>query len=38
MRPFLRQFLRSYELYTELDDKRIAGIPREYAARFGRNR
>ena len=38
MRPFLQQFLRSYELYTELDDKRIAGIPREYAARFGRNR
>ncbi|MBI3785682.1 MAG: PIG-L family deacetylase [Deltaproteobacteria bacterium] len=36
MRPFLRQFLRSYELFTELDDRRIAGIPREYAARFGR--
>jgi LmbE family N-acetylglucosaminyl deacetylase len=34
MRPFLQQFLRSYELFTELDNVQIITIPREYAARF----
>ncbi len=36
MKPFLTQFLRSFELFAQLDATQVATVPREYAARFRR--
>ncbi len=38
MSPFLNQFLRGDELFSQLDEAQIQDVPREYAARFGRKR
>ncbi|HXQ22967.1 MAG TPA: PIG-L family deacetylase [Candidatus Acidoferrales bacterium] len=34
MNPFLKQFLRSVELFGRLDAAQVTAVPREYAARF----
>jgi LmbE family N-acetylglucosaminyl deacetylase len=36
MNPFLKQFLRSLELFGQLDAAQVVTVPYEYAARFGR--
>jgi LmbE family N-acetylglucosaminyl deacetylase len=36
MNPFLEQFLRSSELFGQLDAEQIMAVPHEYAARFKR--
>jgi LmbE family N-acetylglucosaminyl deacetylase len=36
MKPFLTQFLRSFELFARLDATQVATVPRAYAARFRR--
>jgi LmbE family N-acetylglucosaminyl deacetylase len=38
MQPFLRQFLRSFELFGQLDAAQVVAVPYEYAARFRRAR
>lgn len=38
MDPFLKQFLRSYELFGQLDAAQVMLVPREYAARFRSSR
>lgn len=36
MNPFLEQFLRSFELFGQLDAEQVIAVPHEYAARFKR--
>lgn len=36
MNPFLKQFLRSFELFGQLDAAQVMTVPYEYAARFRR--
>lgn len=36
MKPFLTQFLRSFELFSQLDAAQVVAVPRDYAARFRR--
>jgi len=38
MSPFLKQFLRGYELFSEINAQQTDAIARAYAARFGRHR
>lgn len=38
MNPFLKQFLRTFELFGQLDATQVTGVADEYAARFHRPR
>ena len=38
MRPFLQQFLRPFEVFSQLDAAQIIAVPQAYAARFGRRK
>jgi len=38
MRPFLNQFVRSFEIFGQLDATQVEIVPADYALRFGRSR
>lgn len=38
MSPFLKQFLKDFELFARLDSRQVETVASDYAARFGRTR